>query len=86
MGHNWLVMVDAHSKYPCIHPTTSTSSKSTTNLLSQVFPHFSYPHAIVTDNATSLTLEEFQEWCRHRGIVHLTGAPYHPETNGQQNG
>ena len=26
--------------------------------------------------------EEFQVWCQERGITHLTGAPYHPETNG----
>ena len=24
LGSNWLVMTDAYSKYPCIHPTTST--------------------------------------------------------------
>ena len=82
MGSNWLVIVDAHSKYPCIHPTTYTSSKSTTDLLSQVFAHFIYPHTIVTDNATSCTSDEFQEWCRCRDIAHLSGAPYHPETNG----
>ena len=27
-------------------------------------------------------LKEFQAWCKQRGIVHLTGAPYHPATNG----
>ena len=26
--------------------------------------------------------QEFQAWCKQRGIVHLTGAPYHPATNG----
>ena len=51
LGRNWLVLVDAYSKYPCIHPTTSMS-------------------------------QEFQAWCKQRGIVHLTGAPYHPATNG----
>ena len=25
---------------------------------------------------------EFQAWCQERGITHLTGAPYHPATNG----
>ena len=82
LGSNWLVMVDAYSKYPCIHPTTSTSSKATTDLLEQDFAHFGYPHTIVTDNSTSFLSEEFQTWCRERGIVHLTGAPYHPATNG----
>ena len=43
LGRNWLVLVDAYSKYPCIHPTTSTSSKSTTAILEQEFAHFGYP-------------------------------------------
>ena len=60
LGSNWLVMVDAYSKYPCIHPTTSTSSKATTDLLEQDFAHFGYPHTIVTDNSTSFLSEEFQ--------------------------
>ena len=36
----------------------------------------------MTDNATTFTSEEFQVWCHERGITHLTGAPYHPATNG----
>ena len=82
LGRNWLVLVDAYSKYPCIHPTTSTSSKSTTAILEQEFAHFGYPHTLVTDNATTFMSQEFQDWCKQRGIVHLTGAPYHPATNG----
>ena len=82
LGSNWLVMVDAYSKYPCIHATTSTSTKSTIDLLEQDFAHFGYPHTIVSDNATTFKSDEFQAWCRERGIIHLTGAPYHPATNG----
>ena len=82
MGSNWQVLVDAYSKYPCIRATTSTSSKSTTDLLEQDFAHFGYPHAIVTDNATTFTSGEFREWRKVRGIIHFSGAPYHPETNG----
>ena len=82
MGYNWLVVVDAYTKYPCIHTTQSVSSKSTMELLDVDFAHFGYPHTIVTDNATTFKSEEFQEFCKQRGIVHLTGAPYHPATNG----
>ena len=82
LGSNWLVLTDAHSNYPCIHSTSSTSSKATIDLLEQDFAHFGYPHTLVTDNATSFTSEEFQEWCKSKGIIHLTGAPYHPATNG----
>jgi hypothetical protein len=82
MGTNWLVVTDAYSKYPCIHPTSSTSTKATIDLLEEDFAHFGYPHTLVSDNATTFISEEFQSWCKERGITHLTGAPYHPATNG----
>ena len=82
MGQNWLVMVDAFSKYPCIHPVSSISSKATLDLLEENFAHFGYPHSIVSDNATCFTSDEFQSYCKERNIVHLTGAPYHPSSNG----
>ena len=82
LGSNWLVLIDAYSKYPCIHQTNSVSSKATTDLLEADFAHFGYPHTLVTDNAPAFHSEEFQAWCKERGIVHLSGAPYHPATNG----
>jgi hypothetical protein len=82
MGTNWLLVTDAYSKYPCIHPTQSVSASATIDLLEQDFAHFGYPHTLVTDNASAFLSEEFQSWCKERGIVHLTGAPYHPATNG----
>lgn len=82
MGTNWLVLTDAYSKYPCIHATSSTSTRATLDLLEEDFAHFGYPHTLVTDNATTFMSEEFQSWCKERGITHLTGAPYHPATNG----
>ena len=44
--------------------------------------HFGFPHTLVTDNATTFMSEEFQSWCKEKGITHLTCAPYHPATNG----
>jgi len=82
MGTNWLVITDAYTKYPCIHPTSSTSTRATLDLLEEDFAHFGYPHTLVSDNATTFISEEFQSWCKERGITHLTGAPYHPATNG----
>ena len=82
MGRDWLVITDAYSKYPCIHPTSSTSTRATLDLLEEDFAHFGFPHTLVTDNATTFTSAEFQSWCQERGITHLTGAPYHPATNG----
>ena len=82
MGTNWLIMIDALYKYPCIHPASSVSAKSTIDLLEEDFAHFGYPHALVTDNYFSFTSQEFLEWCNSQGIVLLNGAPYHHATNG----
>ena len=82
LGQYWLVMIDAYSKYLCIYPTTSVSTKTTINLLEDSFTHFEYPHTIVSDNATNFTFKAFQQYCKERGIVYLTSAPYHPVTNG----
>ena len=82
LGNKWLVIVDTYSKYPCIYPTTTVSSKSTMALLEETFAHLGCPHSLVMDNASSFTSGEFPEWCKDRGIVHLSGAPYHPAMNG----
>eukprot|EP00731_Ephydatia_muelleri_P009196 Em0004g1534a len=57
MGTNWLVLIDAYSKYPCIHPVSSTSSKATTELLEQDFAHFGYQR----------TGYHSPNWCSHQG-------------------
>ena len=83
LGTNWLIVVDAFSKYPCIHSTASITSKATMDLLEKDFAHFGYPHTLVSDNAQAFLSEDFQTFLSERGIIHLTGAPYHPATNGQ---
>jgi len=82
LGFNWLVVTDAYTKYPCIHATQSVSAKSTIKLLQEDFAHFGFPHTVVTACAATFKSDEFQEFCKENGIVHLTGAPYHPATNG----
>ena len=39
MISNWLIIIDAFSKYPCIHPTQSISSKTTIKPLEPNFVH-----------------------------------------------
>ena len=69
MGRNWLVIVDAYSKHPCIYPTDSVSAKSTMELLEDSFALFGYPHSLVTDSAATFTSTEFQQWCKEREIA-----------------
>ncbi|KAK3802197.1 hypothetical protein RRG08_004487 [Elysia crispata] len=40
MGSDWLIIVDAFSKYPCIHSTKTTSTKPTIELIPLISQRF----------------------------------------------
>ena len=82
LGTNWLVAVDAYSKFPCIHPTTCTLMKTIRDILDKNFSLLGNPHTTVTDNDTTFISDEFQEWRCCQWIAHLTGMLYHQSTNG----
>ncbi|XP_015778003.1 PREDICTED: uncharacterized protein K02A2.6-like [Acropora digitifera] len=78
----FLVVVDAHSKWPEVIPVSSTTSSSTIEVLRDLFARFGIPEQIVSDNGTQFVSEEFQAFVKSNGIRHITSAPYHPATNG----
>ena len=43
IGQNWFVVVDAYSKYSCIHPTSLLFSKATIDLLQEDFGTLDIP-------------------------------------------
>ena len=77
-----MLLTNAFSKCSCIHPKASLSIKATIDILEMEFAHFGCPHIVVSDNAATFKSDEFQNWCRERRIIHLTGGPYHLATNG----
>eukprot|EP00096_Caligus_rogercresseyi_P015395 TRINITY_DN783_c0_g1_i10.p1 TRINITY_DN783_c0_g1~~TRINITY_DN783_c0_g1_i10.p1 ORF type:complete len:755 (+),score=-63.82 TRINITY_DN783_c0_g1_i10:668-2932(+) len=79
----FLVIIDAHSKWLEVFPTTTISSNKTIELLSAVFSRFGLPSNIVSDNATCFTSEEFNKFITINKIKLTNSAPYHPSTNGQ---
>ena len=84
LGHNWLVVTDAYNKYLCIHATQSDSAKSTIKLLQEDFAHFGFPQAVVADcAAVPSNRTRFRNSAKRMELsICLTGAPYHPATNG----
>ena len=82
MGRMMLVVTDAHSKWIDAHHTSDSISAITISKLRQSFSTHGIPDVIVSDNATGFVSEEFQEFCRHNGIKHITSAPHHPASNG----
>ena len=58
-GKTYLVLIDAHSKWPEIWEMSSTSSSKTIDVLRQIFSVFGLSEQVVTDNGSQFVSEEF---------------------------
>lgn len=83
MGTNFLVVVDAFSKWPEVFTMSSTTTSQTITVLRDLFARTGVPEQLVSDNGPQFTSEEFQTYLKRNGIRHITSAPWHPATNGQ---
>lgn len=82
MGHTFLILMDAYSKWMDAYLVPSASSASTIECLRKSFSSQGLPEMIVSDNASCFVSAEFQEFMKKNGIEHITSAPYHPSSNG----
>ncbi|XP_065088254.1 uncharacterized protein K02A2.6-like [Ochlerotatus camptorhynchus] len=82
-GEYYLIVVDAHSKWPEIFPTRQITAKATISLLRSLFSNKGMPEVLVTDNGTQFKSAEFSQFCNESGIRHLNTVPFHPQSNSQ---
>lgn len=83
LNKQFLIMVDAYSKWPEVHVMNDITAKSTVSKCRQIFAMFGLPRTIVTDNGRTFISNEFQKFLQSNGIIHKLTAPYNPSTNGQ---
>ena len=83
LDYMWLIIVDAHSKWPIVIPTKDTSAEKTSEMLLDTFATHGFCEQIVSDNGSQFTSEIFKKFCDVRGIQHTLTAPYHPQSNGE---
>ena len=81
-GVNFLVIVDAHSKWPEILMMKSTTASATIDAVRDVFARFGLPEQVVTDNGPQFASAEFEAFLTRNGVKHTRVAPYHPASNG----
>ena len=83
--HNemFLIVIDAHSKWLEVIPTSGSTSQITIDKLRQIYPTHGLPELCVTDNGSAFISEEICLFLQKNGIKHITSAPYHPSSNGQ---
>ena len=82
LGHNYLVLIDAYSKWMDVQLMTSTTSAKTIEKFLMIFSTHGLPLKIVTDIGTAFTSNEFRHFMEQNVIKHITSAPYHPSPNG----
>lgn len=82
-GKMLMVVIDAHSKWPEIFVMENTTAEETVCMLRSLFARMGLPDQLVSDNGPQFTSETFRKFASVNGFRHVTGAPYHPSTNGQ---
>jgi hypothetical protein len=83
LGKHFLIVVDAHSKYPDVIPVPSMTSQQTVTALRKLCAQHGLPETIVSDNGTQFTSQEFKEFCRANAVNHILSPLYHPQSNGR---
>ena len=73
----FLVVVDAHSKWPEMIQMPLTTSLKTIKPLRTLFTKYRLPEQLVSDNRPQFTSEEFANFIKANGIKHICSAPYH---------
>ena len=83
LGHHFLIVVDAKSKWPEIIPQTQPpTSASTIKRLEMIFTQHGIPESLVSDNAQIFKSDEFTQFCKQKNIDQRFTAPGKPSTNG----
>ena len=82
LDRHFLVVVDAHSKWPEVFEMPSTSTAKTIAVLRHLFAAYGLPEQVVSDNGPQFTAEEFKTFMKSNGVKHIRCAPYHPSSNG----
>ncbi|XP_062505568.1 uncharacterized protein K02A2.6-like [Corticium candelabrum] len=83
MGRQFLVVVDAFTKWPEVEVLPSITALSTIKSLQRIFATHGIREMCVSDNRPAIVSKEFKQFMEGNGITHITSAPYHPSTNGQ---
>lgn len=78
----FLVMVDAHSKWPELIEMKSTTAEQTIKVMRNVFARNGLPKQIVSDSGPQFISESFALFMKRHGILHVRTATAKPSSNG----
>ena len=79
----FMVVTDAHSKWPEIIEVSDTTSSKTIQELKKLFAAYGLPQQVATDNGPQFTSTEFSYFRKCNGIKYIRCSPYHLSSNGE---
>ncbi len=84
LGKMWLIMMDAHTKWPEVFDMKNiTTTAEVKEKLMEFISRWGIMEQIVTDNGRQFVSDDFEKFCKINGIKHTTSAVYHPRSNGE---
>ena len=81
MGHMFLLLTDAHSKWMEVYPMASITAKATIECLRNLFAQLGLSEKLVSDNDPTFISAEFKNFQRN-DVKHIMTYSYHPSSNG----
>ncbi|GFO17917.1 transposon ty3-g Gag-Pol polyprotein [Plakobranchus ocellatus] len=82
-GEYLLIVIDDYSRFPEVEIVNSTSPRSVTPKLNQIFARFGTPSVLKSDNGSPFNGEEFASFAKKLGFHHRKITPLWPEANGE---
>ena len=82
-GKDFLLIVDAYSKWFEVFHMKKTDAKSVCEVLRYLFSVHGFPKQVVSDNGPPFTSHEYRTFLTENGIEQPPVAPYHPSSNAQ---
>ena len=80
-GRHYLIIVDHFSKFTVVKPSKDLTSKTTVNLLLEVFNEHGLPSTIRCDHGRNFVSSQFIEFCKQLNIVVTLSSGYHHSSN-----
>ena len=80
-GKHYLIVVDHFSKFVAVKHSKDLTSRTTINLLLDIFSEHGFPTSIRCDHGQNFVLHEFVELCKHLNINITLSSGYHHSSN-----
>ncbi|XP_033228821.1 uncharacterized protein K02A2.6-like [Belonocnema kinseyi] len=82
-GNMYLVVIDAHSKWPeFVGFGNNTKASALIDACQVLFARYGLPRHVVSDNGPQFTAADFKEFLEKQGVKQSFSPPYHPPSNG----